>query len=452
MITRISRRILFVTVFAICVLTFSSTACLGGSLTEMDAKTTSHGESESETSGEADLRLSLAQSVQSGSGGSGQGALSKLQVHGYLTQAYAESKFLKTPDGNVAGPTIIESSLGIPVEGTTDYRTLALQFRYEISPKDLMIIQISSRALGFSPIEQIEDDLELDWAFYERRIKDSTYIKVGKVQIPYGIFNELRDVGTVLPFFRPAFNFYREGAFVSETVEGIVAGHTFAADSDWSLQTDIYFGEWDDFETGLAGTTVPARDIDGRGFQLWLNTPLLGLRWGLGWQFFKTTDGLEGEVRPVGGETRWDIWHTSVDAVFEKFIFRAEANWRHSSTSPFPIFLSPEVSFHFPTFYAQFGYLPTDKLRFYVQYEELTNNILSSNFTARSKTDANTVVGFAVNYFINPFVVIKAEYQETEEEAFTVLPIAPPPDIIFQPGSIQLDGGSYWILSLSASF
>ena len=126
--------------------------------------------------------------------------------------------------------------------------------------------------------------IELDWAFYERRLADNTSIKVGRVQIPLGIFNEIRDVGTILPFYRPPFVMYREGTFTSETVDGVVLSHTFAAESDWSLDFDVYGGEWELVETDFQVETAEpfiARAEDAWGVQLWLNTPLSGLRFGL---------------------------------------------------------------------------------------------------------------------------------------------------------------------------
>src|SRR6266545_3697550 len=62
----------------------------------------------------------------------------KLQVHGYLTQAY----------GAAHGGTF----LGIPEAGTADYRTAALQLRYTMSASDQFVWQFSHRRLGQSPI------------------------------------------------------------------------------------------------------------------------------------------------------------------------------------------------------------------------------------------------------------------------------------------------------------
>lgn len=106
--------------------------------------------------------------------------LDKITIHGYLSQAYAIS------DGNHV--------VGIPEKGTTDYRTAALQMRVQISPKDIFAVQISHERIGKSRVQTVHDDLELDWMFYEHRFGNSA-VKVGRLPIPFGIYNELRDVG-----------------------------------------------------------------------------------------------------------------------------------------------------------------------------------------------------------------------------------------------------------------
>lgn len=111
-----------------------------------------------------------------------------LSVHGYLTQGFAIST-----DHQVHG---------ISTEGTSDYRNLALQFRYDVDDQQNFIIQFSHERLGLSPIMQLEPDVELDWAYYEYKFNDIYSIKVGKIQMPFGIYNEFRDVGTLLPFYR----------------------------------------------------------------------------------------------------------------------------------------------------------------------------------------------------------------------------------------------------------
>ncbi|MEM8997838.1 MAG: hypothetical protein AAGF23_23860, partial [Acidobacteriota bacterium] len=108
---------------------------------------------------------------------------SKFAIHGFLTQAYADQSFAEGPLFDFAGePSFSEASLGIPESGTFDYRTLAIQFRYEISPRDIVVVQLSNEANGDAPADEFRDEIELDYAFYERRIGEQTSLKVGRVQ------------------------------------------------------------------------------------------------------------------------------------------------------------------------------------------------------------------------------------------------------------------------------
>ena len=76
---------------------------------------------------------------------------SKLEVHGFLTQAYGTASFATGPAADLSGgENFDEKLIGIPEDGTFDYRNLALQFRYEISENDTMIIQLSNEATGVS--------------------------------------------------------------------------------------------------------------------------------------------------------------------------------------------------------------------------------------------------------------------------------------------------------------
>ncbi|MEM9558554.1 MAG: hypothetical protein AAGC60_30155 [Acidobacteriota bacterium] len=375
----------------------------------------------------------------------------KFQVHGFLTQAYADASFA---EGGVSTPLASELTLGIPEDGTTDYRFLALQFRYEITDKDIVIVQLSSRRLGDSPIQTVEDEIELDWAFYERRLTENTSLKVGRVQIPLGIFNEIRDVGTILPFYRPSFVFYSEGSFTSETVDGILLSHTFFSETDWSLDADVYYGEFDLIEatSGFAeAPAVIARAEDAYGGQLWLNTPVLGLRFGAGFQQRDVTEGLEGVFRPVDGASDFDDYWFSVDAVFNKWVARAE--WREIEgvlDSPLFGFVSTATQ---TNSYAQLGYHFTDKIRLYVQAEYADIENVSSSFTRPQEFDDRRDYGIALNYLFSPNVVAKLEYHEYSDETGILTPVFTPGGLRFEPGTIGTTGdGNYSILSLAVSF
>lgn len=372
---------------------------------------------------------------------------SKLQVHGFLTQAYAKAKFLK---GGLDSPSQNEVELGIPEDGTTNYRNLAIQFRYEITPQDIVVVQLSNRSLGDSFITDLEDEVELDWGFYERRIGSDTSVKVGRVQIPMGIFNEIRDVGTTLPFYRPSFAFYNEGAFTAETLDGVVVSHNFASESDWSLETDAYYGEWDLVESLSAGSTrlfALARTTDSYGVQLWLNTPVSGLRFGLGGHNRKTKGGLF--LAPGVTSEAIDQWYFSVDGVFDKFTIRGE----YREFNPTIVLPFAALDAKLSSYYIQAGYNVAGPFHVWLQYENQVDDTSSPDLTKGFKRDFRTDTGIALNYFMTPNVVLKAEYHEVEEEQVTFAPVFIPPGTVkFEPILVPADDGNYWIVALSASF
>ena len=385
------------------------------------------------------------------------GNLSKLQIHGFLTQAYATADFVGNrvlgPGGADPGPTFNEIALGIPEDGTFEYWNIALQFRYEITPRDIMVVQFSSRALGDSPIADLEDEVELDWAFYERRLADHTSLKVGRVQIPLGIFNEIRDVGTILPFYRPPFLFYREGTFTNETVDGVVLSHTFWPESDWSLEADFFVGNWETFElTPLGESDATIATDEGYGTQLWLNTPIPSLRFGYGIHWRDRTGGAEGVIRLPGSTTRFVDWYASVEAAFEKFVLRAE--WRQFTGDPevSPAFGADDFFSNIDNYYIHMGYHFTERFRVYAQYEKSDSSLHASVFTNDFDVSLEQDLGIAVNYLFSPNLVLKAEHHIVKGEDFGLIPLGPNFSPPLAPFTQDMSDGSRTILSLSVSF
>jgi len=366
------------------------------------------------------------------------------QLHGYLTSAYSDYE----PDSTAPFRSSDEIVLGLDEDGTFDYRTAALQLRFDPNPKNTFVVQLSHRRLGESPIKDAEDDVELDWLFYEYKFGDDTSIKLGRVPVPLGIFNEYRDVGTLLPFFRPSFNFYREGSFVSETVDGVVFHHRFGSSSEWSLDADAYYGEWDLLESGSATNAAlfEAEVSNAFGLQLWLNTPVDGLRFGLGGQSYDVSESSGFNIE----EATWDSWYLSFDGSFEKFVARGEYKWLE-----FPVDnnASPGGEATTDNYYFQLGWLPVEKLGFYLQQEfggvEQTSLIFLNPLDFNQRED----LGFAINYSFLPGVVAKAEYHE---QSFDLAVGAIPS--FFPDGSFKVDvlfeefESEYFIFSLSLSF
>jgi len=242
-----------------------------------------------------------------------------LSVHGYLSQAYAIS------DGHQIS--------GISDKGTTDYRTLAFQFRYEMNEQNNIIVQFSHKRLGLSPLMSHVEAVELDWAFYQYHFSEETSIKVGKIQLPFGIYNEIRDVGTLIPFYRLPSSTYGEGNYMSETVDGLSYYMVFNFPGSWSVSTDMFAGHWKWVEQANLQnpigdeplTLIEYADINrGGGLQLWLNLPWDEMRIGIDLIRGFVSGGLSFTNDRWIGERNFFILNSSLDINVERGFLRSE--------------------------------------------------------------------------------------------------------------------------------
>ena len=272
-----------------------------------------------------------------------------LQIHGYLSQAYAQSSDYPI--------------FGIPVSGTTDYRNLALQFRANANDKTSLIFQFSHKRLGKSPIMLLEEDVELDWGFFEYRFSENGYLRAGLLQLPFGIYNEIRDVGVLLPFYQVPNTPYGEGNYTSETVNGLSAGYTAHLGENWALSGDVYGGEWTWTEWFMVRLPISPNTVSvlvaepgikkALGGQVWLETPISEVRFGAGGFYGEVSGGISFGI--IGASTIRSA-NFSVDCDFEKYLLRSEAT-----------FFSIGSGLRANSQYLQVGYRPLDWLRFVSQ-------------------------------------------------------------------------------------
>lgn len=360
----------------------------------------------------------------------------KLQIFGHLTQAYGESS-----QGSIQGAT---------EEGTTDLRKIAVQFRWEISERDTAVVQLAHERRGNDFLFPEHDEVEIDWAFYEMRPTPTTTLKVGRLNVPLGIYNEVRDVGTLLPFFNLPISFYAGVLDSAETVDGISVAQTIVPRSDWNLETEFYYGGWDTFqqqvkpEEEFGIVNLDARAEDGLGVQLWLNTPIEGLRLGAG----ALTWLLNGPLSLPGSKDRWKTHHFSLDASFEKWMFRAEhRKWRFDQD--FGAFAGLPDSLPGKAeregFYVQLGVWLTPAIGLFGQFEDtsLRDNL---NLFPRLE-DFHRDKALSLNYRLRPDLLFRLELHAAD----TRLPLADPelpPDIIGR-GPIEVE---WAILAFSVSF
>jgi len=346
----------------------------------------------------------------------------RLVIHGYLTQGYAAT------NGYMV--------MGIPDNGTFDYRRAAILLRFKGTPNDAFVIQLANRRLGESPTNALTPDIELDWAFYERRLGDNTTLRLGKAPIPMGISNETRYLGTLLPFYRVPFGFYQEGGFTSETLNGVVLTRKLNPDSKWLVTGSVFGGEF----SYLEAVAVPATDstpsmyiVDKAqarnvlGAQFWLQTPLPGLRVGVGAARRQDVGPLLVSVTGAGATK--DVW-ASVDGNFDRLIARAEIrNLRLGRDG-----------MKFRTYYGQVGYRIVESLLVTVQRDVMTVDYPTPVGAFHLPYNQDNGVGIAYTFARN--VVGKLEFHDSDGYGVEAV-------VNYQGPPIQ---SRYFISSISVSF
>jgi hypothetical protein len=103
--------------------------------------------------------------------------------------------------------------------------------------------KIAIRAQAFWGEDQRGRRITLDHAFAEWTHSPAFKLRVGKTPVPFGIYTEVYDVGTVRPFYLlPQFYEGPLGLIPKSYVGGGLTG-TYALNEDWDLQYDAFGGE-----------------------------------------------------------------------------------------------------------------------------------------------------------------------------------------------------------------
>ncbi len=295
--------------------------------------------------------------------------LARVSIHGYVNQAYAVSD-----DHPI---------FGIPTDGTTDYRDLALQFLYDPNRKHAQVVQL--RHQRFGETDTRHDDVELDWAFYERSLSDRLSLKAGRIPLPLGIFNEAGGAAMTSPFFQPPNEFY-DRRYSSKTLEGVLTSLSLGDAGGWTFDVDGYFGRWQ-VDQGRGDERADAKNA--WGGQVWANTPLPGVRLGAG-AYRCDVD------QPAGAPAAYVMLHASVDADLDR--------WRLATE-----YMSGNLDRQrrYRAWYAQAGFEVTERLSVHARgsLSRIEVPVNGHSIEARLSED----LGLSINYALHPVVLLKLE-------------------------------------------
>jgi hypothetical protein len=136
-----------------------------------------------------------------------------------------------------------------------------------------------------------EGEVALDWGFAEYRVNDLFRVRAGKVKNPFGLFMEIKDVGTLRPFFSLPQSVYGPTNIASEAYLGVGITGEWTGSSGWGLGYDLFGGAlemaaWEPAEVMAAGpppfdfslAEIEEEDVrDVVGGRLTFLTPVEGL-------------------------------------------------------------------------------------------------------------------------------------------------------------------------------
>jgi hypothetical protein len=206
----------------------------------------------------------------------------------------------------------------------------------------------SASAQLFFPVGG-EEGPSLDYAFAEWRALDWLRVRAGQIKQPFGLSNEVFDVGTLRPFYDLPQAIYGPVGFAGEAFTGaaITGSRGFGA---WALSYDLYGGGLhlerftapENFllaKTGEEDEEEIHRDLIGA--RLMVETPLEGLRFGVsGYRAFEVAEtwreviALSAEYATEALSIRAEAAHQALegeltdDAAYVEVSYRFGPHWQ----------------------------------------------------------------------------------------------------------------------------
>jgi hypothetical protein len=354
--------------------------------------------------------------------------LERLSIHSSLNTGYGKSDNLQF--------------FGIDKDGTAEYRALTLQFSYQIDDNDRVVTQFLHRYNGNSPINAVTPSFFPVWAFYEHTFGDRTKVKVGRAPLPRGLFNEVRFIGTLLPFYRVGRTVYGE---TLEQLDGIAVSRPFDVGS-WRLETSAFGGGYD--LKALLPDANGAFVLDNRvensvGGQVFVDTPIDGVRFG----GFFTRQHVTPNYTVVDSLRQAPRYNyvLSAEGVFSRGFVRGEYTQFENADNG---------EQQYSGWYAQAGVKPVSAMTIAAEYQEATVQVDLPAPVPTVYLPMTKELTLGVSWQTNPNIVFKFEAHRVTGYDFdsgvpTIIPPVAPP---FIAGIAPASKSHYLLASVAVAF
>ena len=214
----------------------------------------------------------------------------KIQLNGFISQGFLYSS------KNDFVPQASEN-------GSFEFSEIGLTFAVDVSEKLRLGFQVLAR--DFGPIGNYK--IEMDWGFADYRFSNAFGIRVGKIKMPLGFFNEVRSTDPLFPSvilpqsiydetYRPVFVAYN-GIGIYGNLDigaGSLNYHVFTGGVNHPDDTPYLMQIRNAVNRGLADTGMSISPLEMEtqllygGRVIW-NTPLSGLRVGGSYVYMKAS-------------------------------------------------------------------------------------------------------------------------------------------------------------------
>lgn len=313
------------------------------------------------------------------------------KIHGYGNWAYGQT------DGNTY------------MNGNDDGNYDELEFSLAVAAAPSPNVSIHAQI--FVENEEEGAETSVDFAFAEYAFDEKLRFRIGAVKQPFGIYTEIFDVGTVYPFVNLAQGVYGPAGYISENYLGLGFTGRVVLGSGWSVQYDLYGGEmesdyttpWAEDEGGEEGEEATTDVQDMIGGRILFISP--GLAATCGVSAYTGTEDTE-----TSGEESEENNHSAVGVQLEVSQGPAtvRAEYAHQDTEVAASDAAyAEVSWRFNPHWlvaARYDWSSTD---------------LDDDEGVEDELLDHQDLGFAVNYFFSPNMVLKLAWHNVDGNRFT---------------------------------
>jgi len=316
---------------------------------------------------------------------------SSLEIHGFGGWAYA-----RTNHNMYLG--------GLP-EGNYRRSDLSLNLQDQVSDRLRIVMQTDWTE------SENGDSTSLDFAFAEWRLSEKLRIRGGQIKLPFGIYSEIFDVGTLRPFLALPQAVYGPIGITGENYQGIGITGALSGRSGWSYGYDLYAGglnleEFVPPEAFLRGQSVASSSTDNQeesvrdllGGRFTVRSPLDHLEFG--------ASAYSGKLNE-SGSPRHSVGAASVSYLDDRWSIRTEYAYERSSRD-----------LTVRGFYVEPAFRITQHWQVAGQYNNLQSSLSGVTNPSEPSFLNHREAALGLNYWLSPKLVLKTSLHQVDGNRF----------------------------------